>query len=92
MFYNSIYRVSNNLIYFFTYFIMQKQIKKIDDSLKKVSDWITKCIYWEYRQNLLILNLLYKREKLLEKTKRKLIKLNLNNFLTWEESQNTIIS
>lgn len=71
---------------------MEKQIQKIDESLKKVSEWIEKTINWEFRNNKLILQLLHKKERLLEKTKKKLVRLNLDNLLNYEEAQNTIIS
>lgn len=71
---------------------MKKQIEKIDESLKKITDWIGKTINWEYKNNKLILQLLHKKERLLENTKKKLIRLNMNTFIEFEETQNTIIS
>jgi len=71
---------------------MRKQIQKIDESLIKVSEWIEKTINWEFRNNKLILQLLHKKERLLENTKKKLVRLNLDNLLNWQEDQNTIIS
>jgi len=71
---------------------MKKQIEKIDEALLKVSGWIEKTINWEFRNNKLILQLLHKKERLLEKTKKKLVALNLDNLLNWEEVQKHIIN
>ena len=71
---------------------MEKQIKKIDESLKKISEWKEKTINWDFKNNELIFQFLDKRESILSKTRKKLVKLNLNNLLTWEESQKPIIS
>jgi len=55
---------------------MEKQIKKIEKQLDKVEIWIASCIEWKYTNNWLILEYLSKREKTLQATKKKLLKIN----------------
>ena len=71
---------------------MDKQINKIDDSLNKVLKGIKKSINWDFKNNWLILEYLTKRQKSLEKTKRKLIKFNKQNLISWEIPENNFIS
>lgn len=62
---------------------MQKQIKKTNKQLKIVEKWFENCLKWKYKNNWLILEYLNKREEILYKRKRKLIKLNKNVFMTF---------
>ena len=63
---------------------MQKQILKNEASLKKVAEWVERCLNWEFVHNDKILKLLFLREKILEKTRRKLIKMNRKSLVSWE--------
>lgn len=71
---------------------MQKQIEKNEASLKKVAEGIERTLNGEFENGELILDLLSKRERILEKTRRKLVKLNKKHFISWEDPLNTIIS
>lgn len=71
---------------------MQKEIEKNEKSLKKVHGWIKRVLNWEFENWEMILQVLYKREKILEKTRRKLVKLNKKHFTMWELPKNYLIS
>lgn len=62
---------------------MEKQIQKVEKALKKVENGILDCIDWKYTNNGLILELLTKREKVLQKTRKKLVRLNEKNLLSF---------
>ena len=64
---------------------MQKQIQNIDNSIKKVEKGILECFEWKYTNNNLIIDILNKREKILQKTRKKLVKINMENLVNWEE-------
>lgn len=71
---------------------MQKQIEKNEASLKKVAEGIEKVLNGEFKNGELILSILYKRERILEKTRKKLVKLNKKHFIFWENTPNSFIS
>lgn len=63
---------------------MQSPFEKIKSSLDKVDNWIIDCLAGKYRTNELILSYLNKREKILQKTRKKLIIINRNGLINWE--------
>lgn len=72
--------------------IMKKQIEKNEASLKKVAKGIERVFNGEFQNWELILKLLYKREIILEKTRKKLVKMNKKHLISWENPVNSFIS
>lgn len=63
---------------------MQKQIEKIEKKLEKIENGEMRVLEGEFPNSWeFILKILNKRRDILEKTKRKLIKLNQNNFVNF---------
>lgn len=71
---------------------MEKEIKKNENSLKKVRKHIKAALEWEFKNSGLILEYMLKREKILEKTQERLYKMNKKHFVFWWETQNALIS
>ena len=71
---------------------MEKQIQKNEASLKKVAEGIERALNGEFKNGEMILSVLFKRERILEKTRKKLLKLNKKHFINWENPVNTFIS
>jgi len=68
---------------------MQKQIQKVNSSIKKVEEGLKEVMEdnkGKYNKTgKYIVKLLYKRERILQKTKRKLLAINRENFINWEQ-------
>lgn len=63
---------------------MQKQIEKIEKQLEKVEDGEMRVIDGEFPNSWeFILKILNKRRDILEKTRKKLMKLNQNNLVNF---------
>ena len=63
---------------------MQKQIQKIEKQLEKVEEGEMRVIDGEFPNSWdFILKILNKRRDILENTRKKLIKLNQNNFVNF---------
>ena len=70
---------------FYKNLLMEKQIQKIEQSIKKVETGIIECFDWKYKNSELIIWFLNKREKVLQKTRKKLIAINMENLINWQE-------
>ena len=64
---------------------MEKQMKNLVKSLKKINQWIITSLKGGYINNNFIHDYLMERKKVQEKTLKKLNKFNFNNLITWEE-------
>jgi len=64
---------------------MEKQMKNLKESLKKINQWIITSLKGGYINNNFIHDYLIERKKVQEKTLKKLNKFNFNNLITWEE-------
>jgi len=64
---------------------MEKQMKNLKESLKKINQWIITSLKGGYINNNFIHDYLMERKKVQEKTLKKLNKFNFNNLITWEE-------
>ncbi len=64
---------------------MEKKICEIDKRIKKIH-WINKsAIAWVYENSGMILDYMTMREKILNKTRKKLIGCNKFSFINWSE-------